>query len=347
MYKSLFNILFENINSQVIKLKYDKKDIKKFLDLRNETIKDIQSTPLVFFLKEKEKEFLKRKEQIAEYEKKYGKKRSSIFENETLESYINHAKEEYEYILSQEFISDFDIRKILKNDILFAKNIKSKLENIIPKIPNWNNTPIFIIISMPEPDNIKYRESSYSKLLTYYTYMKNEENFDYEKYGSIHIQVGLNESTGFMISVLENGKIEIDDILESYGTNEFEEFFSSNEVAQDYYNLIKYLQNPSLLLNNKSDKAIIVYTARPRKDRQLFINSNNNKIPTGLFVTTNFNSAEGLSYDLQGADNEPRDIYKIKIYEKYLIKTLETYNEKQYQIIGKESFVPIISISMI
>lgn len=345
MYKSLFNILFENTNNQIIKLKYDKKDIKKFLDLRNKTIKDIQNTPLNFFLKEKEKEFLKRKEQIAEYEKKYGKERSSIFGNETLKDYIKQAKKEYNYILSKEFINDFDIRKILKNDILFAKNIKLKLENIIPKIPNWNNTPIFIIISMPELDNIKYREDSYSKLLAYYAYMENEDNFDYEKYGSIHIQVGLNESTGFMVSILENGKIEIDDIIESYGTNEFEEFFSSNEVAQDYYNLINYLQNPSLL-NNKSDKAIIVYTARPHKDRHLFLNSNN-QIPTGLFVTTNFNSVEGLSYDLQGADKEPRDIYKIKIYEKYLIKTLETYNEKQYQIIYKEPFVPIISISMI
>ena len=123
-------------------------------------------------------------------------------------------------------------------------------------------------------------------------------------------------------------KFEIDDILDD------DDFFSSNEEKQDYYNLISNLQNP-----NQKEQILTLYTARPAKDKEFY--SKTNYLPSGIFLTNSFNHADGLAGDLAGSE-ERRDVYKVKINSKYLIKTLDG-PIKYYQAI-KDS--PVQSINL-
>jgi hypothetical protein len=170
-------------------------------------------------------------------------------------------------------------------------------------------------------------------------------NTDYSKTGSIQIQVGNNKDTIFLYSVDENGRIDIGDLLETYGTDEHEVFFETEKNAQDYYNLVKYLQNPKNIQKDKN-KITVVYTARPKKDRNLYLSKK--EIPNGIFVTSSMYSAEGLAVELQFADESERDVYRIKILQKYLMKTLDIDGgEKQYQVIGNDKMIPVIDIKLI
>lgn len=126
----------------------------------------------------------------------------------------------------------------------------------------------------------------------------------------------------------DDGKYHIDDISED------DDLFSSNEEKQDYYNLIHALQNP-----NKKDQILTLYTARPIKDREFYTNTN--YLPANIFLSNSFSHVDGLAGDLQGTE-ERRDIYKVRINSKYLIKTLDG-NIKYYQVIKD---APVESISL-
>jgi hypothetical protein len=121
----------------------------------------------------------------------------------------------------------------------------------------------------------------------------------------------------------ENEKFIIEDILES-DEEESSYFFTNNEEKQDYYNLISQLQNP-----NKKDQILTLYTARPTKDREFY--SKTDYLPANIFLSNSFNHVDGLAGDLQGTE-ERRDIYKVKINSKYLIKTLDG-PVKYYQVV--------------
>lgn len=131
----------------------------------------------------------------------------------------------------------------------------------------------------------------------------------------------------------ENEKFIIEDILEA-DEEESSYFFTNNEEKQDYYNLISQLQNP-----NKKDQILTLYTARPVKDREFY--SKTDYLPANIFLSNSFNHVDGLAGDLQGTE-ERRDIYKVKINSKYLIKTLDG-PVKYYQVI-KDAPVQYINL---
>ena len=83
---------------------------------------------------------------------------------------------------------------------------------------------------------------------------------------------------------------------------------------QDYYNLVDYLQNP-----NKKEQILTLYTARPVKDRKFY--SKTNYLPAGVFLSNSLDHVDGLASDLSSSDR--RDVYKVRINSKYLIKTLD------------------------
>jgi len=140
----------------------------------------------------------------------------------------------------------------------------------------------------------------------------------------------IDEDPYFSYFIIDN-KIIIDDVLE-HGDKDF---FIDNNVEEDYFQLINNLRNP-----NKQDKIITVYTARPMKDREIYLDKS--EIPPGIFVASSYNFAEGFAID-----NKPRDIWKIKINSKYLIETLnDPSSGKQYQVIGKQN-IPVEKISLI
>ena len=70
-----------------------------------------------------------------------------------------------------------------------------------------------------------------------------------------------------------------------------------------------------------------LYTARPEKDREFY--EKGQKLPLGVFLTTDSDFATGFGLDY----NEQRDIWKVKIDSSYLIKTMDSPQQKQYQVV--------------
>lgn len=216
----------------------------------------------------------------------------------------------YQDSLSERKIDKDENYKYL-NDVLQKTQanmspIKSMIEKAISQV-DWNGSLVTI----------------------YPIYSKSDEDF-LSPSESAEIKVG-NKHGDFQIWK-ENEKFKLEDILESDEDSDY--FFANNEEKQDYYNLISQLQNP-----NKKDQILTLYTARPVKDRDFY--SKTNYLPANIFLSNSFNHVDGLAGDLAGTE-ERRDIYKIKINSKYLIKTLDG-PIRYYQVIKN---APIESIQL-
>jgi len=189
-------------------------------------------------------------------------------------------------------------------------NIKKMIENAIFKIPQWNDSSVRIVASE----------------------IYKENDLDEGKHAII--EVGGKSSWGSVpnFTLFVDDKIEIDDVLEGGD----DDFFTESEGQADYFNLINVLRNPDAFMNSK---ALLLYTARPLQDRQKYLDAET--IPSNIFLTTSYDFAEGFAIE-----SGPRDVWKIKILDKYLVKTMDAPNHKQYQTVGKDK-VPVISITLI
>jgi len=136
----------------------------------------------------------------------------------------------------------------------------------------------------------------------------------------------------FSYFVSDDG-IEIDDVLEGGD----EDFFTDNKIQSDYFNLINSLRNPNMSVKQK---ILTLYTARPYKDRKFYLNSK--VVPINIFMTSSYNFAEGFAREYGGK----KDIWKVRIMDQYLVKTMDSPEQKQYQTIGDKS-VPVESIELI
>ena len=150
---------------------------------------------------------------------------------------------------------------------------------------------------------------------------------------SISAEIKVGNKNGDFQYWKQNNKFIIEDILES-DEEESKYFFTNNKEKQDYFNLISQLQNP-----NKKEQILTLYTARPIKDREFY--SKTDYLPANIFLSNSFSHVDGLAGDLQGTE-ERRDIYKVKINSKYLIKTLDV-PVKYYQVI-KDAPIEYISL---
>jgi len=206
-----------------------------------------------------------------------------------------------------------DIQEIINGTRVNLEKIAKNVGEAVSRIESWNNTPLIVMARtvgkndgylQPRDDaSIEFGSSSMAPSFTY-----------------------------FML----DGKIEIDDILEGGDT----EFFTDNKVQSDYFNLVKELRNPG---SSQKGKILTLYTARPIKDRELYMYAQ--EVPSNLFLTSNYSSAEGIARDL-GGNEEIRDVWKIRIDSRYLINTLDSPMEKQYQVVG-EGMVPVVKIVLI
>ena len=131
-----------------------------------------------------------------------------------------------------------------------------------------------------------------------------------------------------------DGQLELEDILEGGDTD----FFSDNLVQADYFNLINSLRNP--VANSEQPKILSLYTARPVKDRQVYADTK--EIPSNIFLTNSYAFAEGFAREYGGN----KDIWKIRIADKYLVKTMDDGKQRQYQVVGR-GLVPIVSMELI
>lgn len=148
------------------------------------------------------------------------------------------------------------------------------------------------------------------------------------------VTVGPSDAT-FTLFIDDN--IIVDDILDAEETD----FFPNNQVKMDYFNLVKEIQSPGS--HQSKGKILTLYTARPIKDREFY--QNTNEIPSNIYLTNNYSRVQGIASDLAGSD-KMRDIWKVRIRDKYLIPTLETPSEKDYQTIGETS-VPVESMTLL
>lgn len=208
---------------------------------------------------------------------------------------------------------------IIKQTINNMNNIKTKIQTTITAITGWS-TPIVRIIPFVAMDSY-FRTKDYSKPA---------ENAS--------VELGNDEYAPNFTVFQEGEKLAIDDILEA----EDKDFFQTPQLQKDYFTLIKELQNPGS--TTKAGKKLTLYTARPIKDRALYINSQ--QIPAGIFLTSKYNDAEGIAVDMKGSAKTMRDIWKVVIDERYLMLTLDTPNLKHYQVVS-DAPVPVHSMKLI
>lgn len=197
--------------------------------------------------------------------------------------------------------------------------IKQSIEEAISRIPTWQ-TPIIRIVPNPSA-------STYS--------MKDDFS---EPSTSALVEFGRDEmAPNFSYFLSEEGpNIEIDDVLEAGDTD----FFTTPQMQQDYFSLIRELKNPGS--SQRQGKRKTLYTARPVEDRQIYLN--NQKIPTNIFLSSNYYDAEGIASDLSSRGR--RDIWKVVIDDRYLIQTLDAPTVKHYQAVGNE-WIPVHSLQLI
>lgn len=192
------------------------------------------------------------------------------------------------------------------------EGIKAKVLQAIEGIPNWNGSPVKII---PQAGEDSYGRASIES-------------------GSEDCQIFVGNRYGMFSCFNHEGKMIIDDILE--GGYEDEEFFDNDRVKADYYALINELRSPG---SSNKGKILILYTARPTKDRDFF--NSTTWLPINMFLTNSPDHAQGLAHDL-GA-SEVRDVWKVKIDSKYLTQTLD--GPVKYYMVSQDKS-PIKSISL-
>jgi hypothetical protein len=193
------------------------------------------------------------------------------------------------------------------------EKIHKNIAEAISRIPQWNNSPIQIIANELYKDN----------------------DIDSEPDATIKVGAATewDMTPNFTYFVLENGSVEIEDVLEGGDTD----FFTDNNIQADYFNLVNALRNPNAFTQAK---VVSLYTARPSKDRDRYMNAKT--VPSNIFLTTKYDFAYGFAQEYGGE----RDVWKVRILDRYLVKTMDSVDQKQYQTIGKEE-VPIASIELI
>lgn len=187
--------------------------------------------------------------------------------------------------------------------------IKKNIHDAISRIDNWGNSPISIDVYTPEIKDM---------------------NLEPIQNAEINFISGEKFSPTF--TMFAGGTLEIDDILDAGD----DDFFSSPQQEQDYFNLIRELKKPG---STSVGKPITLYTARPIADRKIYENAT--EIPPNIFLANSYDHVEGIA-----ADMGKRDIWKIRINDKYLLKTMDDGRTQYYQVVGTKP-VPIRSIMLI
>lgn len=169
-----------------------------------------------------------------------------------------------------------------------------------------------------------------------------DSTMDLQSSETCHVFVGSgNDAPSFMF-FMDNGKVQIDDIIEGGD----EDFFSSSQLQADYFNLISAIQNSGAPKRKKRIPAL--YTARPVKDRQMY--NSTKQLPANIFLTNQFDHAMGLANDLGGS--EIRDVWEVYLESgNGLIRTLDpsdlTDNPSKLQYYQTTMTIPVKAIYLV
>lgn len=337
---NLFHLIFENNTQNHAFLDYSK--IKsEYETLISNVEKEFGFMDLEDYLQQEKNDWEQEKERTERYNRQFPD--SYQLKIYSLKKRLNYATQTYNEVTSGEFRKKFQFEYVFKHKISTAEKITNYINSIIPKMPTWHGSKVIV-----EPNiNLKPQTYSSSKNDAYSEFSSVFPNDFYEEKpehegGSANVYVG-NKYAYFMVSTDDYKKYNLDDLMETIGTEEHEEFFSTDEESQDYYNLAKYIKNPRSL---EHSTIVTVWTARPQRDRSVFENAH--EVPKGIFVTTKQSSAMGIAQDFGSGDKEnvERDVYRIRIEDKYLLTTNDAMGETWYQVVGNTDKIPVKSITL-
>jgi hypothetical protein len=127
----------------------------------------------------------------------------------------------------------------------------------------------------------------------------------------------------------------IDDVLDAGDRD----FFPQNnpQLEADYFNVVREIRKPGSTA--KKGKLLTLYTARPLKDRHLYQRAK--AIPTNIFLTSSEDEAYGYALEYP-----PRDVWMVKVYEKYLTQTLSG-RVQNYQTFSAQGVVPVSKVELV
>lgn len=214
-----------------------------------------------------------------------------------------------------------DINRVIEQTKQNLKIIQDTITQAISRIDDWNGSPVTISGIRPPSD------------------ISSTENYG-EPASTVSVAVGRQTGWGGVADFTfflneEDSSYEVDDLLEA-GDNDF---FNDTKIEQDYFSLVNELKNPG---RTKSNKVLRLYTGRPKKDRSVYTNANS--IPSNIFLTTSLDFAQSFGLDY----NESRDVWEVRVEEKYLVQTLNDPSQKQYQTKPTSTnTVPVRSIKLI
>lgn len=234
-----------------------------------------------------------------------------------LRDFVEHAEmqaPEYEPYSMQQ--AQTDLAPLLQQTRANMQKIAQNIQEAISRISQWHGTPVLVEASAVDKDWNVFSDA-----------------MDYATIELAPTGDGMNPNFTYFQA---DGKVEIDDILEAGDTD----FFTDPKAQSDYFNLVKEIRSPGS--TGKGGKVLALYTARPYKDRRMYMEAQ--EVPSGLFLTNRYDSALGLASDLQGGEPR-RDVWKIRIDSRYLVQTLDGM-EKQYQIVG-DGMVPVYGMTLV
>ena len=232
-----------------------------------------------------------------------------------------------EVFLNNSYFSEKDKEDTLKDlinqssiNMELIKNDIEKSISIIKKV--WNNSFI-TIIAETEYDNNGSNLSIDEGTSSAYIHIGDK---------SYYLNFGVNIENN-NLNIWDDGVEDTGEIIEEFGDG-------AKNPIQDFINLKNIIKNPDFLLSK--GKNIKVYTARPVKDFELYNNAS--KVPVNIFVSTKYDFVEGFARDYS-----PRDIWEIKINNKYLMDSESNNAGQTYQTFNSngDSFVPIEKINYI
>lgn len=209
-----------------------------------------------------------------------------------------------------------DLVNIVSETRQCMEHLRITVQDAISRIPTWNGSQVSVKTRGLDRDSYSEPQTSLSVEFLDSDAWAGEPDFT--------VFMELVKTPDNQPNAKKEYKIiDIDDVLEAGD----KDFFTNSKTQQDYFNLIQEMRKPGS--SSKSGKILKLYTARPTKDREFYLKQQ--KLPTGVFLTTDESFAEvfGLDY------NENRDLWFVKVDSKYLLMTLDSPEQKQYQVVSE------------
>ena len=137
---------------------------------------------------------------------------------------------------------------------------------------------------------------------------------------------------------LQGRSLVVEDVLDAGDP----EFFSKTDssLSGDYFGLVGELREPGS--SRKKGRVLTLFTARPAEERSLYRRAKT--VPSNIFVSSNLNRVVGIAAETLFGREGKRDVYRLRINERYLNKTLDTGKIKDYQTFHRSGKVPVENI---